>query len=589
MATDNVVTKWSLDASEFRRGIRKIQASMANIQAGMQMATGALSAFGNAMGEVLTRGAKFSRLQDANTLSIEAARKATKGLVSDMELLKAANSAVAFDLGLNEKQFAKLTQAAVIMSQKLGTDANQAIGDLTLGLARQSRKILDNLGIMVSVSKANEEYAAAVGKSAKALTDAEQKTAFMNATMKELDRLTQGAAISAKNAGDRFEQLKIQLDNAINSLSTAIIKTDAFKDLMEGMATTINDVATVVKLLAGNIDILDKNVTSSIRRLSVWMDILRGGGGKGVRGIADAVAEFRNTVDQRFITGRFVGERTRRRGAAGGAAATAGRGGRGRGGFSLADFVSGGERGRGLNEIDQDMGFIPFVDPTGEAKATGDPLEGRGAALADAMAALNQESLTAIDLETKKAMAYNASTIAMNQQKIEAGQMTIAIGALNNVYAGTLDAAAAALAGTESFGIGMLKALKSLTLGLSKQLLAQGINAAISAKASASIPIVGPALAAQWSTSAGIFFAGAATMAGLGLGLSAATAGTGGSSSATSSARGATSAPSPVLANRSSRKPQPINVNVFLGDPGDPSAAKIAAMTVAQQINQQAA
>jgi hypothetical protein len=574
--TDKIVTKWSLDAKTFNKGIRDLKRSMSDVQAGFQMATGAIGAFGKAMGEVLDRGAKFARLQDANTLSIDKARAATKGYVSDLELLKAANAAQAFDLGLSEQQFAKLTKAAVVMSQKLGTDANQAIGDLTLGLARQSRKILDNLGIMVSVTDANEAYAKAVGKSVQALTDAEKKTAFMNATMRELDRLTGDAGLSVKNAGDQFAVLKSQLDNSINSLSRAIIETRAFKELMESVAVTVGDVATAIKLMSGNIDIMDKEVTQSIRRLSTWVDIFRGGGGANIRRLADAIAEFREKTDPRFLTGKFAGERTRPRRGAKGAVTT-----------------KGGKRGKGIitadvapeEEFRTGLVFAPdFQDDIDTATISLGTLEEQTASV---KVTVDESALSFQAMGERMAEA----AAEMNAFNIEAQNTQIAVGLANQLGAGFLDAAASAIEGTDSFGVAILKMLKSVTLGLSKQLLAHGINALIQAKASSFIPFAGPVLAAQWGTAAGIYFAGAATMGGLGLGLTAATAAATGGGGA-GAARGSTSAAAsaPVFTNRNRpQTQQPINVNVFLGDQSDPAAAAIASSQIAVAVQQAAA
>jgi hypothetical protein len=294
---------------------------------------------GRAWGAVAERGAQLSRLQDANTLSVKAATVATKGYLTQVDLLKAANAAVAFDLGFTEKQFAALSKAAVIMSRKLGTDANQAIGDLTLGMARQSRKILDNLGIMVSVTKANEEYAKALGKTEKQLTDAERKQAFMNATMAEIKRLTDGAALSIANAGDQWAVLKNKLTDAFDELSKSIVGTRAMRDLMSGLAEVTNTFASVISIATGNLKLYtDQGIAAvdMLRRLALATP----GGifkplGKALAGVSDAAKQRREIQRELDRVGKLfdeaVAKEQRRTGVTKpAAAAAAGKTGKGR-------------------------------------------------------------------------------------------------------------------------------------------------------------------------------------------------------------------------------------------------------------------
>ena len=43
--------------------------------------------------------------------------------------------------------------------------------------------MLDNLGILIDVGKANKDYAASLGKTSLALSDAERKQAFINTAL----------------------------------------------------------------------------------------------------------------------------------------------------------------------------------------------------------------------------------------------------------------------------------------------------------------------------------------------------------------------------------------------------------------------
>ena len=65
-------------------------------------------------------------------------------------------------------------------AKNMGITTTQAYNDIVTGLGRGSAMILDNLGIVVNSTEANEEYAKSIGKTAAQLTDAEKKQALIN-------------------------------------------------------------------------------------------------------------------------------------------------------------------------------------------------------------------------------------------------------------------------------------------------------------------------------------------------------------------------------------------------------------------------
>jgi hypothetical protein len=121
---------------------------------------------------------------DAETLSLDTLRKATRNTVSDVELLQSANVALALGLpieGLND-----LYDAAMSVGNAMGLTTAQAVSDLTRGIGRQSNMILDNLGIVVDTEAAYEAWAEELGTTADKLSDSERKTAFMTAAIEAL-------------------------------------------------------------------------------------------------------------------------------------------------------------------------------------------------------------------------------------------------------------------------------------------------------------------------------------------------------------------------------------------------------------------
>lgn len=122
---------------------------------------------------------------DPATLSLESLREAVGGTVSDMGLLTAANNALA--LGLPTEDLNDLFAAARKVGNAMGRTTLEAVNDLTTGLGRQSKLILDNLGIVVNTEQAYRDYADSIGKSVSQLDDSERTLAFQSAAMDELN------------------------------------------------------------------------------------------------------------------------------------------------------------------------------------------------------------------------------------------------------------------------------------------------------------------------------------------------------------------------------------------------------------------
>ena len=65
----------------------------------------------------------------------------------------------------------------------MGQDAGKSLDDFSTALGRQSRMILDNLGIIMDQEKAYSMYADTLGKSVAALTEEEKERAFVAAAL----------------------------------------------------------------------------------------------------------------------------------------------------------------------------------------------------------------------------------------------------------------------------------------------------------------------------------------------------------------------------------------------------------------------
>lgn len=150
--------------------------------------------------------------QSANEI-LEAMKKASMGAVSDNDLMLAANRAMTLGVAKNSREFASLMEIARDRARTMGLSTTQAFNDIVTGIGRGSPLILDNLGLTISLTEANERYAEVLGKNASDLTDAERKQALLNEVMRQgqetLDKTAQGTMTTS----DTLQSLGASMSN----------------------------------------------------------------------------------------------------------------------------------------------------------------------------------------------------------------------------------------------------------------------------------------------------------------------------------------------------------------------------------------
>jgi hypothetical protein len=155
---------------------------------------------------------------DASAGFLSKLRRATRNAVTDLELMRLANNAVVLGVAKSEDQFVRLAEGAVRLGRAVGLEATPAVESLVTGIGRQSRMMLDNLGIIVRVEEANTKYAAAIGKVVGELTDGERKTAFATAAIEAMDTALVGVTAETGRFSDAWNVAKTSVANAVNSI-----------------------------------------------------------------------------------------------------------------------------------------------------------------------------------------------------------------------------------------------------------------------------------------------------------------------------------------------------------------------------------
>jgi len=179
-------------------------------------------------------------------LSLENLRDAVQGTVSDVDLLTSANQALA--LGLPANELDDLFAAAQRVGAAMGRTTLEAVRDLTTGIGRQSRLILDNLGIIVDAESAYEEFAESIGKTTAELDASERKTAFMTAA---IDSLNAKAAVlddtisETQLAQERFAASWINIKTQIGTIVIPVL-SDLF-EMLGGLIDTVSGFVEMAK------------------------------------------------------------------------------------------------------------------------------------------------------------------------------------------------------------------------------------------------------------------------------------------------------------------------------------------------------
>lgn len=212
-------------------------------------AVAGVAALAGKMGEASQRALQLEAASSALTISIDKARKSTGGLISDYNLMTAANSAMGLGVTENEEEFAALAQAATKLALKTGTDVTGAVGNLVTALGRGSTELLDNYGIVMKVADAQKIYAQQIGKTVEALTEDEKKSAFRVVALQKIKEAADASNVSLETGIARTAAYTAKWENFKDSIATGV--TSALGRIV-GAVDDVNDALTRTEDLLGN-------------------------------------------------------------------------------------------------------------------------------------------------------------------------------------------------------------------------------------------------------------------------------------------------------------------------------------------------
>jgi len=183
-------------------------------------------------------GLLTSRVQDA-----------TEGLLKYRDAAEAVS--IGKSAGLSSSQIEGLAGVAKNASIALGRDLTDSFNRLTKGAIKAEPELLDELGIIVRLETATEEYARSIGKTAKELTTWEKSQAVVNQVLKQGEE--KFADLNVEVNG--FVKLGRAFDDLLNKLRKTLAPFAEF------LATAL---VSNVSALAGAFLLLGANITKSL-------------------------------------------------------------------------------------------------------------------------------------------------------------------------------------------------------------------------------------------------------------------------------------------------------------------------------------
>lgn len=149
-------------------------------------------------------------------------RAATEAQITFRDAAQAA--AIGTAAGLTGDQLTRLGKAAKDASAILGRDLTDSFNRLVRGVTKAEPELLDELGIILRLKDASEDYARALGKNANELTTFEKSQAVANNVLDQAEKkYGKILAIAGGGSLNQFNTLGAALDDVVMKIQKALL------------------------------------------------------------------------------------------------------------------------------------------------------------------------------------------------------------------------------------------------------------------------------------------------------------------------------------------------------------------------------
>ncbi len=144
-------------------------------------------------------------------------RRLTGGTISDFELMQKAAKATTLGIPIDKVgEFAEIARAA---AAAMGESTEFMFDSIVTGTARQSKLILDNLGIIINMEQV---YKAETERLGHALSETEKKQAFMNAVIESGQDIIKDIGDTSELSSEKFAVFEASVSNLRDTIAAIL-------------------------------------------------------------------------------------------------------------------------------------------------------------------------------------------------------------------------------------------------------------------------------------------------------------------------------------------------------------------------------
>jgi hypothetical protein len=160
-------------------------------------------------------------------------------------------------MGIDAETIPAMMEAARAASRRFGGDISYYYQSIVTGTARQSKLILDNLGIIVDANTAYETYAKSVKKSVTALTDEERSLAFQQEVMRQSQIMVEETDMTYGEYGDTLARISVIQGELSREVAGSTIPIQSgFLGVLEGTLDAFKNAPGPIKATVGTFALL---------------------------------------------------------------------------------------------------------------------------------------------------------------------------------------------------------------------------------------------------------------------------------------------------------------------------------------------
>jgi len=277
-AVDSSESKWSKLTSTAAAAGKQMQTvgkvALGAVAAGATAAVAAVGGLVVGLGKLAMEAAPVKGVADAFAGVAEASGKSaddmlaalqrgSAGMVAQRDLMATYNTAAQLVGTTFANQLPDAMGYLGKVSAATGEDMSYMLDSLVKGVGRLSPMILDNLGIQVNLTEANEAYAKSIGVATSELTKEQQQAALMAQVMQKLETNTAAMPDVLGSAAANMATLKARFQDTKDAIGLAVLPilnqlmgvlgnlADKYLPVVigavEGLATTVSTILPFVQ------------------------------------------------------------------------------------------------------------------------------------------------------------------------------------------------------------------------------------------------------------------------------------------------------------------------------------------------------